>query len=441
LPQGGTLEIRNSDGRPTLVILEFVEDPYLNDQRYVPLRKNNAIWIFVHNESMTVPLPVGAFNVVASRGMRWSRFETDLDISAGEVSDLTLSLEEVVSLPMLSSIDPHSHSTPSGDGRISMANRLSTMAANGIDIHVSTDHDHIANYLPLLESMGLSPYLETIVGEEVSTVLRGHFNIYPATESPTDFNRGAVPWWQNQWTTPELFDEMMARVPNGVIQLNHPVGNAGMISYSEYSSTNGTIGSPEHWSNNFVGMEVLNDGSYSNYLPYYIDFISRGLKTTAIGVSDSHGVDNGVGDNFTIVPAESADEAILAMRNQQTVVSRGPYIHATINDEWAPGNTYTGSQDLLVEVHAPDWVDLVELEVWENEQLVQTLPITETQSGLRLSEFIDLDPLEDSHYIIMVHGGEEMPEPYSGRPWAMAAAILIDVDGDGWEPIKSAVLE
>ena len=69
--------------------------------------------------------------------------------------------------------------------------------------------------VPWMDAMGLSPYLETIIGEEVSTVLRGHFNIYPAIEQPnSDFNRGAVPWWKNMWNTPELFTQMQAAALN-----------------------------------------------------------------------------------------------------------------------------------------------------------------------------------------------------------------------------------
>ena len=153
----------------------------------------NAVWAYVQSESMTLPVAEGEYEVIATRGMRWSRQEGDLSVTGGSDSALTLELRKVIDLPELRVIDPHTHATPSGDGRISMANRLSVAASNGVDIHVSTDHDHVANYGPLMDAMGLSPYLETIIGEEVSTV-RGHFNIYPAIEQPNaDFNRGAVP--------------------------------------------------------------------------------------------------------------------------------------------------------------------------------------------------------------------------------------------------------
>ena len=442
LPQAAQLEIDNPDGIPTLVILTRTASPDFDDRRYLPKFDGNALWVYVQSEQMRVPIAAGEYDVIATRGMRWSRQEGELNLTGGATGGLELELSKVVELPELRTIDPHSHATPSGDGRISMANRLSVAAANGVDIHVGTDHDHIANYGPLLAAMGLSPHLETVIGEEVSTVLRGHFNIYPALEQPEgEFNRGAVPWWQNMWNTPELFTQMQAAAPNGVIQLNHPIGSSGMISYAEYSISEGTVDSPEHWSSDFVAMEVLNDGDYEEYLPNYISFISRGLTPTAVGVSDSHGLDNGVGDNFTLVPATNATEAIAAIRSQQTVVSRGPFVMASIDGQWAPGKTYSGSQELLLEVYAPDWVSLSEAEIWENEVMVERIPIEATESGLRLSANISLSPESDAHYIIQVHGTEALTTPYSGLPWAMTAAIRIDVDGDGWEPIRDAILE
>ena len=442
LPEAGQVQISNPDGIPTLVLLTKTENPVFNDSRYLMKFDGNAVWAYVQSESMTLPIADGDYEVIATRGMRWSRQEDTLTVTGGADIGFTLDLNKVIDLPDLRVIDPHTHATPSGDGRISMANRLSVAATNGIDIHVSTDHDHVANYGPLLNAMGLSPHLETVIGEEVSTVLRGHFNIYPALENPdSEFNRGAVPWWQNMWTTPELFDQMQATAPNGVIQLNHPIGNSGMISYAEYDIGSGAIESPEHWSSDFVAMEVLNDGDYAEYLPNYISFVSRGLTPTPVGVSDSHGLDNGVGDNFTLVPATNAEAAITAMRAQRTVVSRGPFVLATIDDQWAPGNTYIGTQELMLEVYAPDWVALSEAEIWENEVLIETIPIDTEDSGLRLSTTVSLSPDSDAHYIVQVHGTESLEKPYSGLPWAMTAAIRVDLDGDGWEPIRDAILD
>ena len=79
--------------------------------------------------------------------------------------------------------------------------------------------------------------------------------------------------------------------------------------------------------------------------------------------------------------------------------------------------------------------------MWENEVLIETIPIEDTDSGLRLSTTVPLAPESDAHYIIQIHGNESLQEPYSKLPWAMTAAIRIDLDGDGWEPIRDAILE
>ena len=45
-----------------------------------------------------------------------------------------------------------------------------------------------------------------------------------------------------------------------------------------------------------------------------------------------------------------------------------------------------------------------------------------------------LDSPTDAAYIVIAEGDESMAPVYSTTPWAMAAAILLDADGDGWTP-------
>ena len=143
LPEAGRVQIDNPDGVPTLVILKRTEDPTFNDSRYLMKFDGNAVWAYIQSESMTLPIADGDYEVVATRGMRWSRQEEDLTVSGGSATNLSIGLNKVIDLPELRVIDPHTHATPSGDVT-SMANRLTVAASNGVDIHVSTDHDHVA---------------------------------------------------------------------------------------------------------------------------------------------------------------------------------------------------------------------------------------------------------------------------------------------------------
>ena len=186
---------------------------------------------------------------------------------------ISIQLERAYETEMVS-IDSHSHSSPSGDGKISMEQRLITHAAHHVDVHISTDHDHLVNYQPTLEALGLGEHLNTLVGSEVSPVLRGHINMFPATVGK-GINGGIFPWWHQDQDTSELYAEMRTILgTSGIIQPNHPVGSSGMLSYAEYNLETGSVMS-SHYSSDFQAMEVLNDGDYDEYLPYYLDLVSR----------------------------------------------------------------------------------------------------------------------------------------------------------------------
>ena len=93
---------------------------------------------------------------------------------------------------------------------------------------------------------------------------------------------------------------------------------------------------------------------------------------------------------------------------------------------WAPGATFTGAQRLDVTVSGPSFVKVDTLVLLENGIEVDRL---ETSTGGTFS----LDPAEDAHYVVIASGDESMSPAYDDTPWAMAAAIKIDVDGGGWD--------
>ena len=48
-----------------------------------------------------------------------------------------------------------------------------------------------------------------------------------------------------------------------------------------------------------------------------------------------------------------------------------------------------------------------------------------------------LAPDADAFYVVIAEGDERMAPVYTGRtPWAMTAAIKVDVDGGRWTPPK-----
>jgi hypothetical protein len=261
--------------------------------------------------------------------------------------------------------------------------------------------------------------------------MRGHFNVYPIVPNPEEPNNGSPIWWNEARDTPELFELMFAVVEEGgVVQANHPVGNSGLFGSASYDLNFGEIDKPDYWSPDFSAFELLNDGHYQSVLPYYIDMLSRGMSPTPTGVSDSHTSESGVGINKTYVFAEnSTQESILrALHENKVVVSRGPLVVATVDSSVAFGKTFVGGQELMVEVFAPDWMEIETVRIYENGVVIHDVGYLGTDLEFSLL------PSEDAHYLVSISGGESLNPIYGESPWAMGAAFYIDIDGSGWSP-------
>ena len=439
----GWLTVQTADGRPATVQVAFASgDPVSSDSRIVPGRPSGLMaegWLAAG--PLSLPLEPGEYTLTAHRGLRFEPYTESFSIGSGKAIDITLTLDESYS-PTVAIIDPHSHAAPSGDASIPMSHRLLTHAGAGVDVHFGTDHDHVSDYRPLLSALGIEEWLSSIVADEVSPVLRGHLNVYPLSAIIGEPNNGALRWWQEVRQTPELFEAIRAQVGDGVIQLNHPF-DSGMLSAAGYSR--GVVQDADYWSADFDAMEVINDSDHDEAFAAYLDMTARGLTPTPVGVSDSHGYRGGVGESVTFLYTEGAavTDAVLteAMAAQATVVSTGPYLEVTAGGQWAPGQTLTGAVELEVAVWTSSWVPVDRLVVYIDGERGEEIPVTgEYPERLRTTLTPDLEA--DAVIVLVAESDSANSTVYTNLPWAMAAAIRVDVDGDGWTaPLPSVTVE
>ncbi len=442
-PPGGVTG-HSDHARPTTVRLAFANgDGVTSDSRIAPGRPSGLMaegW--TGTGSLSLPLEPGDYTLTAHRGLRFEPYTESFSIASGEAVDITVALEEAYD-PGEPVIDPHSHAAPSGDGEIPMSHRLLTHAANGVDVHFGTDHDHIADYRPLLSALGIESWLTSIVADEVSPVLRGHVNIYPLSAVIGEPNNGALAWWKEVRQTPELYALLREQLgEDGIIQLNHPF-DSGMLAAAGYAD--GVVQDADHWSDDFDAMEVINDNDHDEAFPAYLDMTARGLTPTPVGVSDSHGYRSGVGESVTFLHTDGAavTDAVLteAMGRQATVVSTGPYLEVTADGQWAPGTTLTGEVELEVAVWSASWIPVDRLVVYIDGERVEELPVT-GEAPERLRTTLSLAPDEDAVVVLVAESDSRSHTVYDNQPWAMAAAIRIDVDGDGWQaPLPAITVE
>lgn len=439
----GVLHVEVADGGPAVVRAAFATgDTVVVDERLVPGRPNGLAALgFLRDGAMDLRLEPGTYDVTVYRGVRDELWREQVTVASDETTTVSATILPAYTIDGVLTIDPHAHASPSGDGSIPMADRLLVTAANGIDVHVGTDHDHVVDYRPLLAPMALDDRLVSIVADEVSPVLRGHFNVWPAAVDASRPNGGAPMWWLGYADTAEIFGWMREMVgADGIVQANHPVGSSGMFSLAGYDAL-GQVDQGDHWSDDFDAMELLNSGDWESNLPYYLDLVNRGKLVVPVGVSDTHSHTGGdVGANLTFLHtggrlADLDDDALrAAMAAGATVVSRGPYIDARVGGAWAPGAEVPAGSTLAVTVYAPSWMPVETVSLLENGEVIAT-EVCMGAAPTPCTASWSLDAEADAAYVVIAASTTQgMVGAHDGAlAWAATAATLLDLDGDGWD--------
>lgn len=438
LPMPSTLQVSLADGGTGMVLVDRLDTDNQSSLEQYPSRPNGFQAVgYIRDGDLELQVEAGEYRVIVHRGPECEFSETLIQVTEAEVVAIPVEFSCLDLPDGVYSLDPHAHAAPSADGRIGSVQRMLTHAAHGIDFHISTEHDHIADYTSLIEALKLDTMLQTIVGAEISPTLRGHHNAYPLTPNTSEVNNGALAWWSGWTTTTDLYTQIRNMLPTeGVIQANHPLGSSGLFDLGGYNLEMGTIQKPNFWASDFDVMELINDGSYQSYLPYYFNLLSRGHFVSPVSVSDSHGHANGVGINrtYAYAPIDGSEAEVLsAMKAGEVVASVGPYIHVLMNDQFAPGRTFVGAQTVDVELYHPSWMDIDTVSLYENGEIVESIEYIEGTLSF------DISPVEDAHYAIAASGTFPMTPLYNNSPWAISGAFFVDVAGDGWTSPLSAL--
>lgn len=448
LTEPGRLEVDTLDGRPAVVRIDFAAgDPVPADSaRLRPRPDGRAGSLYLRDGAGSIPLEPGDYEVTVSRGLRWEAVRERVEIRSGAATALQAELIQAFDTPGVLAIDPHSHASPSPDGRVRMAERLISSAAHGVDVHIGTDHEHVADYRPLLRTLGLDRFGATVPGTEVSPVLRGHTNVWPLEPEPAAQGGGGLRWWEIQVDTAELYRRIHENYgPGALLQVNHPSGSSGMFGNAELAADGGAVARPDFWSDDFELVEVLNDGSHREYTADFLNLINHGIRPVPVGVSDAHGHENGTGANVTwlytgLDHGAELDHAALkaAVLAGGTVPALGPYLDLRVAGAWAPGRTFTGPVRLEVQLKSASWCAVDRLQLLRDGAVVEERAVSPDEAGaggLRWSGSFELNPDIDASYVIVAQGSRDMSPVYPGKqPWAMSAPLFIDLAGDGWSP-------
>jgi hypothetical protein len=149
----------------------------------------------------TLTVEPGTYHVFVSRGTEYSLWSTQLPptsgpiaISAGATTSLSAKIERVLDTQDFISSDFHVHGIASADSEVPDRLRAIEFAGEGVENLIATDHHVHKDYKPAMAAAGLSSWVTSTVGEEITTFDYGHFNGYPFKIDPSVPSGGSTDW-------------------------------------------------------------------------------------------------------------------------------------------------------------------------------------------------------------------------------------------------------
>lgn len=411
--------------------------------------------VYTRDGKATLSLPPGEYILHAGRGFEWSVERVAIAVKAGEVKPVALKLQREVDTNGWIAADSHIHTlTHSGHGDATIEERMLTIAGEGIELAVATDHNHHTDYASSAASMGVAERFTPVIGNEVTTK-HGHFNAFPIQAGAKVVNHQ-----QEDWS--KLLPEIRATPGVQVITLNHPRDlHSGFVPLGgvQFNPKSGKHRQADAL--DIDAMEVITSGAMqSDIRQLYHDWfalLNRGHRIAAIASSDTHDVDRFIlGQGRTYVAAKDADPAKLDLdevwrsyHEGRLLVSLGLLAQLKVNDRFTVGDLATGVGDSIkveATVFGPSWVQADHIELYANGQLIREQKIGDAhQAGEKARIVWQLPkPAHDVHLVVIATGPGitepfwETPRPYQPssknfvpRVIGSTNPIWIDADGDG----------
>lgn len=209
-----------------------------------------AVYFAMHGHG-EVTLREGNYIAVASRGLEYETASYGpFAITDRGTQHAELTLIRSVQTDGWISADLHVHANPSHDSGVTLADRVRTMACEGVEFFVSTDHDYLTDYAPVIDALGLEQWVQSAVGNEVTTIEVGHFLGFPLVADHLKEAGGAVDW------TGQTPDEILAWFretaastgADPVLFIGHPrdgiLGYFDQYGFDPYAGVPGIQGAP-----------------------------------------------------------------------------------------------------------------------------------------------------------------------------------------------------
>jgi hypothetical protein len=402
-----------------------------------------------------VTLPAGRYRVHAGRGFEYSVATRRVSVDPGETRKVSLKIHREVPTGNLVACDTHIHTlTFSGHGDATDDERAITLAGEGIELPIATEHNQLNGYAAAADRMGVRSRFTPVLGSEITTK-KGHFNIFPVEPAgPT------ADWRITDW--PKLMESIRATPGVRVAILNHPRNRHDeFVPFADANFNPVTGENRRGFEFTFDAIELLNSSALRNddteVIHDWMALLNYGYRITGVGSSDCHEVNRFiVGQARTYISCKDADpskidvaEACDNLLKGRALVSLGLLAQIRVNGRYGPGDLVTGGAsdlDVEVKVYGPSWTRVEHVELYANGERIRD---EWTDGGAAGGEKLRLrwkigKPKNDVHLVAVASGPgvRELYWPLS-RPYQPSTPIWnprvigvtnpvwIDADGDG----------
>lgn len=415
--------------------------------------------VFTSTGRATFGVPAGRYTILAGRGFEYSLAQREVTVEAGETTMKSLAIGREVPTEGYAACDTHVHTlTHSGHGDATIDERMITLAGEGIELPIATDHNKHIDYEEAATKLGVRRYFTPVMGNEVTTP-RGHFNIFPIAAGSR-----VVDHKQTDWGL--LYDDIYRTPGVKVAILNHARDLHSGVRPFGPRHHNALVGENlDGWPLRFNAMEVVNSGAtQTDPLRLFHDWmglLNRGLNVTPVGSSDSHDVGRHfVGQGRTYIRCDDRDpgklnveEAVSNFVQGRVMVSYGLLVEMTVDDKFRSGETATALADEVrvgVRVLGPHWSRASRIQLFANGQTIREATIPESPDlalplGVKWSGGWTIPkPRHDVHLVAIATGPGidglywKTAKPYQptspdweARTIGCSGAVWLDVDGDG----------
>lgn len=414
---------------------------------------------YLANGHGRIQLPAGHYTVYAGRGFEYSLAQQEVNLVAGQAASLSLMIQREVPTDGYVACDTHIHTlTHSGHGDATVEERMLTIAGEGIELPVATDHNRHIDIDAIARGLHVRQHFTPVIGSEVTTG-RGHFNIFPvlADGMPPDHRLGS---WR------EIFAEIVHQADPPVIILNHAQDlHSGVRPFGPKLFNAVVAEHREEWPERLNAMEVINSGATQTdpmqLIHNWMALLNRGRRITPIGSSDSHDVGRHfVGQSRTYIRCDdrvpdqvSVAEAVDALQHGRVMVSYGLLTEMVVNNQYRSGDVASiGDQPcrVAIRVLGPHWVQARQVQLFANGQLIREAEIPAGSrvgqpAGVLWSDVWEIPRPQHDVHLVAVAIGPGIDQAYwrTAKPYqpvsldgkthvlGCSGAVWLDIDGDG----------